>query len=316
MFSYKLIIQYDGTRYNGFQRQTVSSHSKTEKIPKRPRYNEFGHKKKHNIFTVQDALEDAFRLYLPYEISTSQLRLRVAGRTDKGVHARGQVIAVDLLQQLQDPEWKIIKSLNSRLPIDVSVSSCCTCAPTFQPRLNVTLKQYSYTMRYRKLVLDDNGEPLPACNAGPYSIQTAFDSPILWKCPWSLDESKLESTCRFLLGRHDFSSFVHKDNRNQRDKRCNNSDDDNKVCNIVTLERFDFVILDRSNLEEEAPWVEVKFRMEAKGFRRSMCRNLVGFVVEVCRGEVSEDLISRCWEDPSLICSAPASGLCLEHVTY
>lgn len=297
----KLIVQYDGSRFNGFQRQTASLCQ--ERPPKQARFTQNG-SKKHVPFTLQDCLEHALLGWTGCE-TIQALRLRAAGRTDKGVHAIGQVIAIDVPLSLEQEEWELCRATNTRLPDDVAVTSFEMCHESFDPRHDAMLKQYTYTMRYRRRVLDATGQVLPICLGGIYSLRSAFDSSCLYKCPWPLEDSNLAELCRKLAGVHDYSCFVHKDDRRKRD-------------NVMEVTKFHVEYLNVS--KEEGPAVTVKFTLEAKGFRRTMVRNLVGFVVDVCRGQVEASQVDSVWtgtnEAAAMVHAAPACGLCLVKVFY
>ena len=92
--------------------------------------------------------------------------------------------------------------------------------------------------------------------------------------------------------------------------------------NQMTVNRLDYERV-KFRDDEAAPVWEVRFLVEAKGFGRSQVRNMVGFLVEACRGSF-KDLESNqgwLWEgNPDLLAkrvpSSPACGLCLEHVIY
>jgi tRNA pseudouridine38-40 synthase len=292
----KLIVEYDGSRYSGFQRQV----SNVQRPPKRPRYDDNGRKKGVSC-TIQDCIEDACLMWKP-SADIESLRLRFAGRTDKGVHARGQVAIVNFDGEEED--WEIVKAINSRLPMDVSVRTAERCSPTFDPRKACVRKQYTYSIRFCPLQRDDKtGEVLPISKVGPHGIRTAHDSPCLWVCPWALDEALIPSICKDLSGTHDYSAFIHKHDRTTRDY-------------TIGLPTFEFEILEET--KEPIPYITARFRLEAKSFGRAMVRNLVGFVVDVSRGQVPIENVPQMWdaEKSSLVCSAPASGLCLEHVWY
>jgi tRNA pseudouridine38-40 synthase len=315
---YKLVVAYDGTRFNGFQRQTATSALRQEvtttRPTKRPHVESSTGKRKPCAVTIQECLERAVSDWIGCSIP--DLRLRFAGRTDRGVHARGQVVvltlpdlAVVLSTKSQDEKvLEIQKSINSRLPIDISVDHVEVCENLeFEPRHDVKLKQYSYTIKYRRLVHHADGSILSACRSGPSTVRSALDSPCLWVCPWALDDGKMETLCRHLQGEHDFRAFVHKEDRSQRD-------------HTLALQKMSFVVLTETS--EAAPVVTVRLVCEAKGFRRSMVRNLVGFCVDVCRGHDGMDGmdLDDLWSGDEAIAdkihSAPASGLCLERVDY
>jgi len=349
---YTLIVSYDGTNYSGFQRQSSSSSSPSndEKLKgvgrplKRCRPNSQIKKKIKNRgavpTTVQETLEDALEFYTG--LDRIQLKARFAGRTDRGVHARGQVVVVSLPHTIvvgkegivdsdngktetendADRLWNIRKSINSRLPNDISIEDVSKCRnESFDPRLDAKRKQYSYVLRYRQQMMvataignnnHDGGKQIhPIClKGGPQLLRTALDSNRVWLCPWALDDSKLKHYCQLLTGTHNFSPFVHKDARTTRD-------------NKMTVDRLDY---ERAKFrdDEAAPVWEVRFLVEAKGFGRSQVRNMVGFLVEACRGSFKDlESSNQNWlweEDPDRLAkripSSPACGLCLEHVIY
>lgn len=291
-----LIVEYDGSRYNGFQRQT----SNAERPSKRPRYDDEG-RKKGVPCTIQDCLEEAFLQWQP-GATLDSLRLRFAGRTDKGVHARGQVIVVDL--QVSEDDWAVVRALNSRLPYDISVKALQLCCPTLEPRKACTRKKYSYTIRFRRLSMDEHGQPLPIClKGGPHCIRSAHDAPCLWICPWALDDTMIQSVCHKLTGTHDYSAFIHKSDRQNHN-------------NVKDVTQFELEVLQETC--EHVPIITARFWLEARGFGRSMVRNLVGFVVDVSRGMIDIEKVEQMWTaaNAGLVNAAPATGLCLEQVWF
>lgn len=360
---FKLILEYNGSRYKGFQRQSsgvsadcpldsLVTHSPrarmtppANKDDNSPGISEIPSRRSRSIFidknqmdilalvpgsptmsppeqkrggqrikrkrkdpplTIQETLEDALELYTG--LSRQVLRLRFAGRTDGGVHARGQVVAVSLPKHVaKEKLWLIRRNINSRLPGDISVAKISSLAdwPDFDPRKDVIRKRYSYTMRFRRKVLDSNGEPLPICMSGPNSIRSALDHKMQWICPWALDDSNMRAFCHQLTGYHDYSSFVQKQSR-----RLSN--------NELMVESFDYEVVDE--IKEEAPVLTIRLQVIAKGFRQGMVRNLVGFIVDLCRGQVPGSVFNTIWtgtdEVASLVHSAPPFGLCMESVEY
>eukprot|EP00980_Cylindrotheca_fusiformis_P024381 scaffold11809_cov128-Cylindrotheca_fusiformis.AAC.20 len=277
---YKLIISYDGSRYKGFQRQNSGTENGngSERSLKRPR-EESGPRRKKNKspMTVQESIEDALEHFSG--LNRSSLKVRFAGRTDAGVHARGQVVAVSLPRHSNDKLWMLRKSINSRLPDDISIDQIADCRETFDPREDVKWKRYSYTLKYRRRVIR-KGELLPICSSGPNTVRCALDPSAVWVVPWALDDSKLEEFCHKLTGTHDYSVFVHKQAR--RDKS-----------NVLTVNKLSCERISETN--EAAPVVTVRFDVESKGFRRSMVRNLIGFLVDICHGVVDESVFQDLW---------------------
>jgi len=112
MARYQVILAYDGTEFQGFQRQALAP-------------------------TVQVAVEDALR-----SLGWNGRAILASGRTDTGVHASGQVIAFDL-------EWKhtvqeLKAALNAHLPPSVVARSAALVDEHFHPRFSATGRQYRY----------------------------------------------------------------------------------------------------------------------------------------------------------------------------
>jgi tRNA pseudouridine38-40 synthase len=117
MARYQIILAYDGTLFEGFQRQR---------------------RKTSTARTVQAVVEEALR-QLGWQGDT----LLAAGRTDTGVHASGQVIAFDL-DWRHSPETLLV-ALNSNLPEDVAVRSVKLARADFHPRYDAIARRYRYT---------------------------------------------------------------------------------------------------------------------------------------------------------------------------
>ena len=157
MRNIRLDICYDGTRYNGWQRQT--SHDNT----------------------IQGKLETALSRILgePIEISGS-------GRTDAGVHARGQVANFHCESTM--PSGEILEALRRYLPEDIGIYSCRDVSQRFHARLNAKEKTYCYRIW--------NSE-----------APCVFDRRYVTRMPETLDLAAMEAAARLLCGEHDFSAF-------------------------------------------------------------------------------------------------------------
>lgn len=137
MHAYKCITAYEGTRYNGWQRQKNTSN------------------------TIQEKIEEIFsRLFdTPVEIAGS-------GRTDAGVHALGQVFHFHIEQDLFDTrsDAQILKDLNHYLPKDIRILSIEECPLRFHSRLNAVAKTYQYridTSLYGNLFIRNTAHHIP-----------------------------------------------------------------------------------------------------------------------------------------------------------
>ena len=157
MRNIRLDICYDGTRYNGWQRQT--SHDNT----------------------IQGKLETALSRILgePTEISAS-------GRTDTGVHARGQVANFHTEAAMSCAE--MLAELRKYLPEDIGIYSCREVSPRFHARLNALEKTYQYR-------LWNSEQPC------------VFDRRFVAVMEEELDVERMNEAAQLLLGTHDFSAF-------------------------------------------------------------------------------------------------------------
>ncbi len=110
----RAVVAYDGTNYQGFQRQT-------------------------NGPTVQEVLERALG-----QVTGEPVTILAAGRTDTGVHAEGQVIAFDT--EWKHPLTALLRALNAVLPPDVAVQEVAPAPPDFHPRYDALSRYYRYTI--------------------------------------------------------------------------------------------------------------------------------------------------------------------------
>ena len=111
--NYKILVQYDGTRYEGWQRQ-----ERTES-------------------TIQGKIEAVLS-----KMCGEEVQIQGAGRTDAGVHAKEQVANVHLKEQVDPQEVK--QYLNRYLPEDIAVSEVTEVPERFHSRLNATGMIYVY----------------------------------------------------------------------------------------------------------------------------------------------------------------------------
>ena len=157
MRNLRLDICYDGTRYRGWQR-----------LPGRDD-------------TIQGKLETALSRILgePIEISGS-------GRTDAGVHARGQVANFHCESTMAASE--ILAQLRRYLPEDIGIYSCRDVSDRFHARLNAKEKTYCYRIW-------NSGSPC------------VFDRRFVAVMPEALDIGAMEEAAKILCGEHDFSAF-------------------------------------------------------------------------------------------------------------
>jgi tRNA pseudouridine38-40 synthase len=125
---FKLLIEYDGSEFVGWQHQ-------------------------ENGFSVQEAIETAIKNF-----SNETPRLHCAGRTDAGVHALGQVAHVDMEREIT--AFRLTNAINANLrPHRVSILNCEKVGDEFSARFNATARHYEYRIINRRSPLTlDNGK--------------------------------------------------------------------------------------------------------------------------------------------------------------
>ena len=341
--TYKLLLEYNGRNYNGFQRQISTSSlgiSANNSSNNTNTNNQSSKKRKVSGLdnSIQSQIENGLCRLTGQSIP--ELRVRGAGRTDKGVHATGQVVAFDyyyccekkqkddnyfecVLEDANLSEKAIARAINSFLPDDIVVrlgSVVPRSLYPFEARQNIVLKRYIYLLHFLPSSLTGNFNYV----GGRHSFRRAF-GPECWDCPWTLNLDTMQQTCRQLQGSHDFSRFVDKR------ERC-------KTDNVIELIKFEAELIKDNGIgaitdDREASntcaqrEMMVRFTVEALGFKRGMVRYLVGYVVDTARGEIPTKYlplrgsIFSSLDDQSIdasfqIKSAPACGLYLTKVVY
>jgi tRNA pseudouridine38-40 synthase len=154
----KLTIEYDGSGFAGWARQPDER-------------------------TVQGELEDALRRILGEQGTDGRpLRLSVAGRTDRGVHAWGQVASYT--HEAVDPQ-----RLNGLLGPDLAVLAAEPAAEGFDARRDAVSRTYCYRVLPRR-------------------IRGVFERATSYWWTGAVDREALEATAGLLVGRHDFTAFT------------------------------------------------------------------------------------------------------------
>jgi tRNA pseudouridine38-40 synthase len=159
-------VSYDGTDFHGWAKQA-------------------GGKR-----TVQGEIEDALRTVTR---SRETYELTVAGRTDAGVHARGQVAHVDLPREVwAEHKQKLLKRLAGRLPKDVRVWALREAPSGFDARFAAIWRRYVYRVT-------DN----------PGGVDPLLRGHVLWH-DWPLDVAVMDAAAKSLIGEHDFAAYAKK----------------------------------------------------------------------------------------------------------
>ena len=156
MAHYKLILAYDGTNYNGFQRQAIKT-------------------------SVQATFEEALR-----RLGWQGRAIMPSGRTDSGVHARGQVVSFNF--DWNHPDFALQNALNAFLPADIAVQSVEQVDADFHPRYDALSRQYRYQIYWQ-----------PARDP----LRDRF----AWRLERRPDMRLMQAAANDLLGEHDFIAF-------------------------------------------------------------------------------------------------------------
>ena len=160
----RLLIEYDGTEFSGWARQP-------------------------GLRTVQGELERALGVVLRRD----DVALTVAGRTDAGVHALGQVASYAGEPARSD-------ALNALLPYDVAVIECAAAAPGFNARRDATSRAYAYRVLTRR-------------------SRSAFERRRALHWPHLLDLAAMRACAELLAGEHDFTAFTPTETEHVRFER-------------------------------------------------------------------------------------------------
>ena len=153
----KLTLEYDGTGFRGWAAQP-------------------------GLRTVESTLREALERVFP-----SWSGLAVAGRTDTGVHALGQVASVEA--EGGAPPERAAAALNAELPDDVAVVAAEEAAPDFHARHSAQARSYRYRIYRRR-------------------ERSPFEARRSWWYPHPLDEERLADSAELLIGEHDFRAFT------------------------------------------------------------------------------------------------------------
>jgi tRNA pseudouridine38-40 synthase len=153
----RLTLEYDGTGFRGWAAQP-------------------------GLRTVEGVLQEALG-----NVFETWSDLRVAGRTDTGVHALAQVASVEA--DGGAPVERAAAALNARLPDDVAVSAAEQAAPDFDARYLARARSYRYRV-YRR------------------AERSPFETRRSWWFPYPLEEEQLAESAELVLGEHDFRAFT------------------------------------------------------------------------------------------------------------
>jgi tRNA pseudouridine38-40 synthase len=201
--------------------------------------------------------------------------VRGASRTDAGVHARGQVVAFDTHKEIEPRGWAL--ALAQHLPNEISVVASASVEVGYDPRFHALFKKYAY-----RVLVSPVRDPFLADRA--------------WRVGERLNHHAMREEAAALVGEHDFRAF-----RAASDQR------ENTVRTILRA------VVDAAPHDPRQLVIEV----EGNRFLYKMMRIISGTLVDVGRGRLEPGVVARALSGGSrgdLGLTAPAEGLCLEHV--
>jgi tRNA pseudouridine38-40 synthase len=254
MTRWKLTIEYNGAGYAGWQRQA-------------------------NFPSIQGAVEAAIAKFTQQDIP-----ITAAGRTDAGVHARGQVAHVDLPPPAKPMSgFEIAKAINAYLrPQPIAVVSALAVAEDFHARFSAINKMYRYRIINRSAAL-------------------ALDQDLAWHCKKPLDVAAMQEGARHLIGHHDFTSF--------RATECQAKSPIKTLDELrITAQDYDF-----------CGGQEIIIQAQGRSFLHHMVRNMVGTLVHVGEGKWRPEDVKVALEAKDRRAggmTAPPDGLYLMRVDY
>ncbi len=158
MRNIRILLQYDGSRYQGWQKQVSTDN------------------------TIQGKLET-----LLTKMCGEPIEVQASGRTDAGVHARGQVANFHTGSTMELGQMQAY--MNQYLPEDIAVLQVTEAAPRFHSRLNACGKKYRYLL----------------VNS---AVQDVFLRKYAWQYPEKLNLEEMRKATQFLCGEHDFKAFT------------------------------------------------------------------------------------------------------------
>ncbi len=241
-----------------------------------------GSQSQNGVRTVQTDLENALTTYL----RSKPTKVIFAGRTDTGVHAKGQVVHFDYLDEeietFRDDIgnldlFKLCQGLNGILKEDVSIIAAQGVDDTFHARFSAYERTYVYKILNRRQ-------------------RSALYSDTHYFVPQALDWQKMAHVVQYLVGNHDFLAF-----------KSTNSDTVTSICQVNETKLL--------NLGEG----ELEFWISANHFVYNMVRIIVGTIVEIGLNKRSStslaEALTKLKRDAAGP-TAPAWGLCLHSIQY
>jgi tRNA pseudouridine38-40 synthase len=248
----KLIVAYDGSGFHGFAANS-------------------------GVSTVAGRLEQALET-----VTQCRVSLTAAGRTDRGVHAWGQVVSVDLPAGVDLSEMQ--RAVNRICRGSIVVRDASVADSEFDARFSASSRVYRYTIL---------NQPVP----DPLLASTA------WWVEQPLDVRSMQLACDPLIGEHDFSTFC-------RRPKAPAGDEHSLVRRVIDA---------HWTVAESERTALLRFQIEAKAFCHQMVRSIVGTMVDVGSGRKRAGEVTAILRAGNRSLAghlAPPHGLCLWEVHY
>ena len=233
-----------------------------------------GWQRQQSQVSVQGSIEKAFS-----NLENKEHTIVGAGRTDAGVHAKCQVAHCDL-----DKEWepfRLSEALNFHLrPLPVAVIDCALVDKDWHARFSALGRKYLFRLLVRRA---------PATH----------EAGLVWQIGHSLDLSKMIEASKYLLGKHDFTTFR------------------SSMCQAKSpIKTLDEIKIDRI---EGWSGEEFRFQLRARSFLHNQVRSFVGTLERVGAGSWNPVDVKKALEAKDRSACGPVSpphGLYLTDVVY
>ena len=246
---YALKIEYQGCQFSGWQRQAGQP-------------------------SVQQSIEDAL-----FKLEQREHRISAAGRTDAGVHARGQIAHCDLEKNWE--AFRLCEALNFYLkPFPIAIIDCVEVQEDWHARFSAIERRYLFRL---------------LCRRPP----ATHDHGLVWQIAHEMALEPMKEAASFLLGKHDFTTFR------------------SSICQAITpVKTLDALHIE---LIQGWSGLEFRFHFRARSFLHNQVRSFVGTLERVGAmawrpEDVKAALESKDRSSCGPVC--PPQGLYLDRVSY
>ena len=255
-------VAYDGTPFHGFARNP-------------------------DVVTVQSELENTLAQVLRHQVTVTG-----AGRTDAGVHARGQVVSFDADESHFEP-GALSRALNRMLGPTIAVDKIETAPPSFDARFSCTGRSYRYHVFNRAVI-----NPLTRH--------------FTWHVRDRLDIDAMQRASEAIIGTHDFTSFSKRNKSKPQQLFV-------RTVRQAQWRRSGDTVSGDTVSGDTVSGDTVTFEITASAFTHQMVRSLVGMCVEIGRGRrcvADMGVVLRALSRDAAPSPAPSRGLVLWRAHY